>query len=122
MTMKYLYIRYYDMDKAKNFRQCHAPMDRVMRMFVYDSYVLLMNGQKPGFRRDGSWSKMENTGNNKLDQEYLEYQKAIDAIIEEKSLNINRIQFDYKYWSEARNIHEKKDIRIGELKEIWGIG
>lgn len=116
MTMKYLYIRYYDDIKVnKRFNICDAPMDGIMRRFVYDSYCIVKDKhQKPKFKRNGAWSKIE-----KAEGDYKNYQNAIDSIINSKKLGINRIEFDYIYWGDAKRWENDGDDRMSKLENLW---
>lgn len=97
MTMKYLYVKYYDNPKiAKHFNKCDAPMDSYMMKFVFECYKYFFN-EKPGYDKYKAWSTLENK-----EGEYENYQKAIDSIISISGLKINRIMFDYYYWSRAK--------------------
>ncbi len=112
MTMKYLYIRYFDDDEVLgNYEQCHAPLDSIMRDFVYWSYILLF-GTKPGFDKECSWSKIEEGGiEPKYAKENYDYfQKVVSRIIEEKQLNMNKIQFDYEFWDSAADNRTKDKV------------
>ncbi|SKB93343.1 hypothetical protein SAMN06296386_109125 [Lachnospiraceae bacterium] len=118
MTTKYLFIRYYDDESKKGFDKCHAPMDSIMRDFVYESYYIVQgkerkNSEKPGFKKDCSWSQVEK-------KEYDNYQKAIDQIIKSKKLNINRVEFDFMFWNQAKRLKNKTVSEQHEIiKKIW---
>lgn len=129
MTIKYLYVRYYDNEEIKSrLKLCDAPMDRIMVCFVYESYYVVQgttskekrNIEKPGFEIDCAWSNLTNNC------EYNAFQKAIDIIIEKKKLDISRIEFDYMYWEKAKTVkydengkERKQDERIKKTIEIW---
>ena len=116
MTMKYLFIRYYDnQEKRDRFEKCDAPMDSIMRDFVFESYYVVQDeerkrGETPGFSRDCSWSSLTT-----LKKDYKNFQNAIDFIIEKKQLNINRIEFDFIFWEQAKKLQYK---HVNEQKEI----
>ena len=94
MTMKYLYASYYrDKDIRPNFRNCHAPLDRVMRDYVYEKYKLLFT-RPPGFRKSISWSRLS-FEDIKI---YKSYQHAVDVIIKQEKKNMMPIEFDYVAW------------------------
>ncbi len=122
MTIKYLYIRYYD-DSIfrKALDNCDAPMDSIMMDFVFESYFFVQGierkrGETPGFNKETPcWSSFKSKEDG-----YQAFQEAIDRIIKEKQLGINRIEFDFQYWEKAKSFHsalaeEKKRL----LKEIW---
>ena len=108
MTIKYFYINYYNTEFRKNFSDCGAPMDSYMIKFVFDNYYEVKKTNKRngdiGFKRDLGWS----TDNNNQET-YKHFQEAIDVIIEEKELGINRIEFDYMFWDEARKNYGGKN-------------
>ena len=125
MTMKYLYIRFYDDDVVSiRFSACDCPMDSYMRDFVYRSYYYLRNnGRRPNgedaiFDINCSWSKLGDIDNPISN--YVNFQKAIDEIIEMaygRGIKIpNKIEFDYMYFEAA------KRLRSGEitLEQMWG--
>ena len=122
MTMKYVYIEYFrSSDKKKpNFAICHAPMDSIMRDFVFVSHNIvrgksLENKENPGFTRDCSWSKLP-----AMEGPYQNFQEAIDSIIEVKNLGINRIEFDYLFWDKARALQGKRlNEQWMKAEEIW---
>ena len=106
MTMKYLYIRYYDdQNKQKNFECCDAPMDSIMRDRV-KSYYKEKGWGKTGFDSETAWSKIGMDENNKKykRENYRNYQKAVDRIIEEEYKETgqkwNKIEFDYRFWND----------------------
>lgn len=131
MTMKYLYIRYYDNPKIRNrFNACHAPMDSIMRDFVYKSYYYFTtpNGRKPKyaepiFNPECSWSKIGNPDYPQYKKEdYDNYQLAIQTIIDEAKkkgfLISNKIEFDYLFWDKAKLLRDGADNK-DNIVDIW---
>ena len=119
MTMKYLYIKYSENDVVKkNYMACHAPMDSIMRDFVYESYYMLYP-EKPknsiGFTKECSWSGIDSR--DKI-MEYYAFQSAINDIIKKKNLHISHIEFDYKYWGEASKIFKEEKKISEKIKEL----
>ncbi|SFL05342.1 hypothetical protein SAMN05216390_10924 [Lachnospiraceae bacterium KH1T2] len=126
MTMKYLYLSYYNNPEiSKYFRCCDAPMDSIMMTFVYECYYII-NGtdskkkgvSNPKFKREG-WSTQE------TDKEYQEFQIAIKNIIEKKKLGISPIEFDYLFWDKAKEAkydsegkERRQDERIKYVAKI----
>ena len=103
MTMKYLYIRYYD-DCRENFGCCHAPMDRRMIEIVGKMYDK-KTGKNLGIS-ECSWSKIEKGTNGKDSLEsYKKYQEGINIIINDN--NILPIEFDFYMWSKEPKIEEE---------------
>lgn len=93
MTMKHLYINYYDKIR-ENFECCHAPMDSRMIEIVGKMYRK-MTGRYLGIS-ECAWSTIQrgNSGMNSL-KSYAKYQDAIDSIVKEK---MYRIEFDFYMW------------------------
>ena len=116
MTVKYLYIANYN--TANNrlyFKNCHCPMDSILMDFVFESYKIICPNKKPEFTKDKGWSTIRNREGG-----YDAFQGAITTIIEQKKLDIIPIEFDYKYWEDAKNIHENPVKNKREkLKELW---
>lgn len=110
MTMKYLYIKYYDdADVRRYFRVCHAPLDGIMRDFVYTKYKDLF-GKAPKYRKSMSWSTLE-LGNKDYIESYKQFQQAVRDIINESKLNMIPIELDYVAWKndpkeELKNFNE----------------
>ena len=96
MTMKYLYIRYYD-GCRENFGCCHAPMDSRMIEIVGKMYSNI-TGENLGIS-ECAWSKIEkgSTSKNNLES-YKKYQEGINKIINEK--NMFPIEFDFYMWGQ----------------------
>ncbi len=124
MTMKYLYLKYYDNPNIiKHFNKCHAPMDSVMRDFVYASYTALGLGNNPGFPRTCHWSTLGTEQNPKYN--YDNYQTAINELIKyakKHYLSIsNSIEFDYLFWQRARILRDSSLLFHQQDKalEIW---
>ena len=96
MTVKYLYTKYYDCPVvAKRFDACDAPMDSIMRDFVFDQYNERFN-KKPSFSKTVSWSSMPNKQGD-----YSGFQSAIGELIESRKARINSIQFDFLFYGIA---------------------
>ena len=117
MVMKYFYIRFCDdLDIKKHFSVCHAPMDGLMRDFVFNSYRYIYNSN-PGFTKSCAWSKLGDNDNPII--YYSAYQDAVDQLINcanNHGFNIaNRIEFDYSFYLNAR---ELRDGNIS-VQEIW---
>lgn len=114
MTMKYLYIRYYDDTKIKGvFDECDAPMDGIMREFVFDYYEYLFN-EKPDFDRGQAWSTLfDKTG------DYKGFQDAIKEIIKRENLGISPIEFDYRYWNFAKMLPSKRGERRSAINRLF---
>ena len=114
MTMKYLYIEYCQSSRADNFKACHAPMDSVMRNFVFESYCII-HDKTPGFSSYRAWSTI-----TEINGDYSAFQTAIDDIIMCKELPIHRLEFDYLFWNQAKIIQgrKKKDQRT-LVEGIW---
>ena len=123
MTMKYLYIRYYDCKSIKKrFAPCDAPMDGAMIAFVYESYHILMDNMdsKNLFNRECAWSKIDFGEKVNSIEDYEKYQCTIQAIITKAKLNINRIEFDYMCWNKAKQLQDKiREEQRKEIKEFW---
>ncbi len=125
MTMKYLYIKYYDNSEVRErYSQCYAPLDSLMRDFVYKSYYYFTtdNNRKPNnvkaiFDPECSWSKIGKPDYKRDD--YDNYQEAIKKLIEiakDKGLLINnKIEFDYLFWGEAKKLRDKNTT----IDKIW---
>ena len=94
MTMKYLYVKYYDNAAIRDrFEKCHAPMDGIMRDFVYRKYRTLF-GEKPQFDYDLAWSNLLENDKKK----YEAYQEAVKKIIKKENKKMIPIEFDYVAW------------------------
>ena len=121
MTMKYLYIKYYDCPTA-DFSQCHAPMDSIMRDFVYWSADVKLSKNPEFLRRDTAWSKLE-FDQNRVNQPYNEFQDLIKELIDkfDEKLDVkNRIEFDYMFWDKAKSLREKRATEQKDITEkIW---
>jgi hypothetical protein len=124
MTLKYLYIKYYDNpDVIELFNNCHAPMDSVMRDFVYSSYTALRLGNNPGFPRTCCWSTLGSDQNPRYN--YDNYQSAIISLIEyakKHNLSIrNRIEFDFLFWQRAKSLSGSSSLDYQQKKalNIW---
>ena len=123
MTMKYLYIKYYDNSEVRErYSQCYAPLDRLMRDFVYESYIYLNLGGRPGFKKTIVWSKMtDNT-------DYSSFQTAIYEImnyVDPKQEKIhNKIEFDFMFWEKAKKLQNLRvEEQKTEVEELWkGLG
>ena len=112
MTIKYLYVKYYDNPKiAIQFDICDAPMDSYMMKFVFECYKYFYN-EKPSYDKYKAWSTLKNK-----EDEYESFQKAIDSIIYKSRLKINRIMFDYFYWSRAKETCGDRILKE-EIKKI----
>lgn len=127
MVAKYVYIRNYDAPcDAESFSECHAPLDGIMRDFVYRSwfYFKLNSSSRkgPGFCISGPWSKLKG---EKGINEYRAFQIAITQIIEASGLkkngeSINRLEFDFIFWEKAKKLKDKdRNGQIEAAKEIW---
>lgn len=125
MTMKYVYIKYSDdISVGEMFSFCDAPMDSIMRDFVYESYIYLFApNNKPSFKKSCAWSSIGK--NNSNFDDYNGFQLAIKNIIEDKKIKINgkiinSLQFDYLFWEKAKGLGEKSSKEQKELvKSIW---
>ena len=105
MTTKYLYIKYYDDPEMKHrFDKCDAPLDNIIRDFVFESYFIVQGRKRkrgenpPGFDKEFSWSALDGADGIKV---YQSFQNAVDFIIQKKDLEISRLEFDYRYWEAA---------------------
>lgn len=120
MTMKYLYLEYLHSSEIRKFDQCHAPMDSVMRDFVFESYYIVLGKERtrdevPIFDRNCAWSKLQT-----IEGDYMNFQNAIDGIIKYSGLSINRIEFDYLFWDKAKELQNKSRGNQRILTEkIW---
>ena len=125
MTMKYLYIKFYDEpDWFTHFEACDAPMDSLMRDFVYESYKYLGLGKKPGFIKGCAWSQLNEGDKENPVEYYYAFQKAIDEIIAyvngNRKLIKNKIEFDYMFWDKAVMLRDKRTKEQKALvKAIW---
>lgn len=88
LTMKYLYIKYYD-TKRENFRCCHAPMDDIMRDIVGKAYRKTF-GKNLGIS-EVAWSSVDKNA-------YAIYQRAINELIKNSHSDCLPIEFDYLNW------------------------
>ena len=97
-------------------------MYSIMIDFVYESYYIVMKkkrnrGETPGFNKYVGWSTLEGEEGENI---YLAFQKAIDKIIEKKELSINRLEFDFLYWEEARKMHDcSVSDKQKKIRKIW---
>jgi len=119
MTMKYMYIKYYDdTDSIICFQSCDAPLDSLMKDFVYESFIYLSLGDKPGFRKDLAWSKMTNKA------DYSSFQNAVKKIMDyadTQGFKIqNKMEFDYMFWDKAKALRDKKkEEQTRIITDIW---
>ena len=101
MTMKYLYIRYRDTDKAAGFDLCHAPMDSQMIKKVRQA---AKKAAIPcSIDSECAWSKICNdTDNPKYSMSnYKGYQETISSLLAHPKIKErckNHLDFDYRYW------------------------
>ena len=126
MTMKYLYIKYYDDPiVSKRFDKCYAPMDSIMLSFVFESYYIVKGekrkkGSDRIFDKYISWS----SSNSSVKETFHKYQEAIEYIIKELGLDINHIVFDVLYWEQAKSIiYEEKRVeeQRKRIREVWNL-
>ncbi|WP_026488625.1 hypothetical protein [Butyrivibrio sp. XBB1001] len=91
MTMKYLYIQYYDTDIYKNFTCCNVPLDSGMRDLIRKDY-----GVKT-ISWECAWSKItrESTDRKYSLDNYINFQDAVVAIVKNDSRYRIPLEFDY---------------------------
>lgn len=120
MTMKYLYIRYYDTDKETLYEDCHAPMDRIMMDLVY--YYLKGKKEKTHFCISHNWSSLEMNSDGK-NIDYTGFQQDILHVIGGKC---SRVRFDYEIWEKAKILDslpsEKKQANAIKIIDAWKQG
>ncbi len=102
MTMKYLYIRYCGTSIETNFDRCYAPMDSLMIETVFRD----CNGDVD-FSPKCTWSLMT-TDKNETDEKrvadnFWNYQKAIDKLVDNEAKYRNRLDYEYKRYNEIKN-------------------
>jgi len=133
MTMKYLYVIYYDrFDIRRKFSNCDAPMDDAMRDFVYWSYKDRYNDPDEykstiGFSRYTAWSTLKIEDNGEEDKQYRAFQDAVKDIIKEKCHKeypdkspIDPIEFDLEFWDKSKELlGKKKDDQKKAVGKIW---
>lgn len=91
MTMKYLYIQYYDTDIYKNFACCNVPLDSEMRDLIRKDY-----GAK-FISRECAWSKITRKTTDikySLDN-YINFQAAVAAIVKKNARYRIPLEYDY---------------------------
>lgn len=105
MTMKYMYIRYYNTGMENRFVDCDAPMDSVMMDLIY--YYKKSN-DACRFKKLQTWSSID----YEEIEDYKRFQEAVRSII---GPELSKIEFDYAVWDKAK---ELKKIPLKERPQM----